>query len=253
MPEKEFPGSIASDVLSGVIDKLIPPKAYTYLFAALPGFFFEISILIKNPGRMWELVTRAQDGFGLNHYELVAVALILAFVIGNAFMLLVAFNRLLLGKLYLRRLKPEERAIPDDDRKCWAVIARQLLKTKYEIDPQDLSQTDWNVLYESLGIPSHEDVGANILVMASGAMGWCGFAAILFVQKLGNPYFVILCFCLVAAGLLHDWHVVRLMENRHSYGLLRVRVLLRELGKSARASEARPSPKSGPDIDPGRA
>src|SRR5882762_3364695 len=106
MPEKEFPGSIASDVLSGVIDKLIPPKAYTYLFAALPGFFFEISILIKNPGRMWELVTRAQDGFGLNHYELVAVALILAFVIGNAFMLLVAFNRLLLGKLYLGRLNP---------------------------------------------------------------------------------------------------------------------------------------------------
>ena len=37
---------------------------------------------------MCELVAKAQDGFGLNHYELVGMALILAFIIGNAFMLL---------------------------------------------------------------------------------------------------------------------------------------------------------------------
>ena len=253
MAEADFPNPKASDVLSGVVEKLIPPRAYTYLFAALPGLFFEISILVANPERMCELVAKAQDGFGLNHYELVGMALILAFIIGNAFMLLVSFNQLLLGKLYRRRLKPEDLEIPENDRKCWAVIARQLLRAKYEIDPQDLSQEDWNVLYESLGIPSREDVGANVLVMASGAMGWCGFAAILFAQKLGNPYFVIFSLCLVAAGLLHDWHVVRLMENPHSYGLLRIRVLLRELGKSAKAGEARPSPKSGQDIGPGHA
>lgn len=194
---------------------------------------------------MCELVVRAQDGFGLNHYELVGLGLIVAFIIGNAFMLLVSFNQLLLGKLYRWRLKPEERAIPEDDGKCWAVIARQLLSEKYGINPQELSQEDWNVLYWSLGMPRREDVGAIVLVMASEAMGWCGFAAILFAPKLGNPYYIIFSLCLVAAGALHDWNVVRLMENPHSYGLLRVRVLLRELGNCTKPGEApRPLPKS---------
>ena len=83
MADADSPYPKVSDALSGVIEKLIPPRAYTYLFAAVPGFFFEISILIKNPGRVSELVTRAQNGFGLNHYELVGLALILAFIIGN--------------------------------------------------------------------------------------------------------------------------------------------------------------------------
>ena len=129
MPDAELRYPKASDVLSGVIEKLIPPQAYTYLFVALPGLFFEISILVKNPERICELVAKAQYGLGTNHYELVGLALFLAFIIGNAFMLLVAFNRLLVGKLYRRALKPEELEIPEDDRKCWAVIARQLLKS----------------------------------------------------------------------------------------------------------------------------
>src|SRR5260221_6154997 len=134
MADVELPHPKTSEVLSGVIEKLIPPRAYTYLFAALPGLFFEISILVANPGRMCELVAKAQDGFRLNHYELVVLALIFAFIIGNAFMLLVSFNQLLWGKLYRHRLKLEERAIPEADRKCWAVIARQLLRAKYEVD-----------------------------------------------------------------------------------------------------------------------
>jgi hypothetical protein len=54
MAEEELRYPKASDALSGVIEKLIPPRAYTYLFAALPGLFFEISILVKNPGQVWE-------------------------------------------------------------------------------------------------------------------------------------------------------------------------------------------------------
>jgi hypothetical protein len=234
MADVELPHPKSSEVLSGVIEKLIPPRAYTYLFATLPGLFFEISILVANPRRICKLVIKAQDGFGLNHYELLGLALILAFIIGNAFMLLVSFNQLLLSKLYRRSLKPEEREIPENDRKCWAVIARQLLTAKYGMEPQGLSQEDWNVLYESLGMASREEVGASTLVMASEAMGWCGFAGMLFAHTLANPYYVIFCLCLVAAGLLHGWHAVRLVENPHSYGLVRVRVLLRELGDFAK-------------------
>ncbi|MGC1619768.1 MAG: hypothetical protein WA765_14860, partial [Candidatus Acidiferrum sp.] len=76
MADVELPHPKSSEVLSGVIDKLIPPRAYNYLFAALPGLFFEISILVANPERMCELVVKAQDGFGLNHYELVGLGLI---------------------------------------------------------------------------------------------------------------------------------------------------------------------------------
>src|SRR6266567_3102016 len=115
MADTDFPGSIASDALSGVVEKLIPPRAYILLFAALPGLFFEISLLLANPDRMGDLVATAQDGFGLRHYELAGLALILAFMIGNAFMLLVGFVEWLLIKLYRRTLKGVDRVIPEDD------------------------------------------------------------------------------------------------------------------------------------------
>jgi len=232
MADTDFPGSIASDALSGVVEKLIPPRAYILLFAALPGLFFEISLLLANPDRMGDLVATAQDGFGLRHYELAGLALILAFMIGNAFMLLVGFVEWLLIKLYRRTLKGVDRVIPEDDRKCWAAIARQVLKAKYGIDPKVLGQEEWNVLYESLVVPSQDDVRANILMVASEAMGWCGLGAMLFAEALRNRYYLIFSLALIAAGLFHGWHVARLKVHPHLYGLLRVRLLLRELGKS---------------------
>jgi hypothetical protein len=231
MADAEYPGSIGSDALTGVIEKLIPPRAYTYLFATLPGLFFEISILVANPARMCELVAKARDGFGLRHYEVLGLALFLAFVIGNAFMLLVGFVQLLFIKLYPRTLKAKEQQIPDEDRVFWAKIARQLLGAKYGIDPKALDQNDWNVLYQSLGVPAQEDVRASILMMTLEAMGWCGLAAMLFAPGVRNLYYFIFSLAFIAAGLLHDWQVAELRENPHQYGLLRVRLLLEELGR----------------------
>jgi len=153
MADADFPSSKPSDALTGVIEKLIPPRAYTYLFASLPGLFFETSILVTNPERMCQLVVKAEDGFGLRHYEVLGLVLILAFVIGNAFMLLVGFVQWLLAKLYRRTLTASALEIPEDDRKCWAMIARQLLRSKYGIDPKIFDQAEWNVLYDSLGVP----------------------------------------------------------------------------------------------------
>jgi hypothetical protein len=45
----DFPISDFSEAVFKVLSNLIPPETYVYLFACLPGFFFETSILIANP------------------------------------------------------------------------------------------------------------------------------------------------------------------------------------------------------------
>jgi hypothetical protein len=234
MADDDFPKSL--DALTGVVEKLIPPRAYEYLFAAIPGFFFEISIFVSNPDWTCELAARAQDGFGLRHYELVGIALILAFVIGNAFILLITVFQWLLAKFFRHTQKHEYSRIPEGTRKCWALIARQLLSAKYGIDPKKFDQEDWNVLYECLGVPSQNDLRSNIFIMASEAIGWCGFAAMLFGQALRNRYYFIFSLALVATGLINDWHVAKLREDGHYYGFLRVRLLLRELRNSTKVT-----------------
>lgn len=89
-----------SDALSAVLSNLIPPRAYTFLFALLPGLFFETSLLLANPACVYTLLARAQPLIGPSHAASLALALFLAFVIGNAFMFLVVLVQTLLGYLY---------------------------------------------------------------------------------------------------------------------------------------------------------
>src|SRR5260370_21082914 len=54
----------------------------------MPGMFLEFSILLGNPDLACRLALRTQEGFGFGRYLTLFVGLFLAFVIGNALMLL---------------------------------------------------------------------------------------------------------------------------------------------------------------------
>jgi hypothetical protein len=88
-----------SEAISILISNVIPPRAYTFLFALVPGVFFETSVLLTNPALVYTLLARAQPFIGPSRYATLALALFLAFVIGNAFMYFVAFVQVL-GYLY---------------------------------------------------------------------------------------------------------------------------------------------------------
>jgi hypothetical protein len=65
------------------LSKVLRPSAFTPLVAFMPGLFLEICIALGNPEKVAEISSHAQ----LDKTMAVVVALILAFVIGNAFCL----------------------------------------------------------------------------------------------------------------------------------------------------------------------
>jgi hypothetical protein len=263
----DFPVSEVSGAISHIVSAVVPPRAYTIMIGLLPGLFFEISILLANPAMFCELIARAKDGFGLGHYELLGVSLVLAFVIGTAFILLVTLIQRLLGYVYRlcawiweefcrwplcplivwlsgnlwlgRRqwfrdfslsvqIRASGRPWDEGTRKLWAITARRLLKVKYGIEPQDLHQEEWNALYWTLGTLAITDVRGHMTMIVFEATGWCGLAAMLFGQELRNQYYLAFSVLLILAGLLHDWYVAAGLNNPQFLGSLRIRALLRE-------------------------
>lgn len=220
-----------ADAISKVILHLVPARAYTFLFAFLPGLFFEISVLLSNPALVCELVARVRDGFGPSNYGLIAIALILAFIIGNALMLWVTLIERFLAFLY-PKLCANDREIPESARRFWALVARKLLEEQYGIKPETLGQEDWNALYGTLGIPTQRDRRGVVFLIASEAVGWSGIAAMLFAQGLRNRYYFIFSLILIVAGLFHDWWVAEGLKSGQYIGSLKISVLLRELRES---------------------
>jgi hypothetical protein len=255
----------------------------------MPGLFFEASILLANPALICELVARGEDGLRIGHYAMLGIALFLAFVIGNASILFVTLIQKLFGYLYRFRgyiweelcawplwplvswlnTKPRwarRKRFPDiymyvqtvarghipldlDARKCWALIARRLLKKKYGIKPKDIGQEEWDALYQTLGTLRIEDVRGSMAMIVFEATGWCGLAATRFAPELSKRYYVGISVLLVVAGLLHDWYVAEGLNNPRFLGFLKVRALLREFGDVAEsepgAQAATPEPGGG--------
>jgi hypothetical protein len=96
----EFPLSGYSEAISKVLSSVIPPKAYAYFIAFLPGLFFEISIFLANPILVGQLIATSNQVPGLGRYSGILVAVFLAFVIGNALVLWVATIHRTLAKFY---------------------------------------------------------------------------------------------------------------------------------------------------------
>jgi len=87
-------------VVSFDLSKALPPRAYLYLAALMPGLFLEFSILLANPALACELALRSQEGFGFGRYLTLFAALFLAFVIGNALMALASLIQMAVGYTY---------------------------------------------------------------------------------------------------------------------------------------------------------
>jgi hypothetical protein len=82
------------------LSKALPPQAYLYFSAFMPGLFFEFSILLANPGLIHQLTLNAQEEFVFGRYLILLIGLFLAFVIGNGLMLFASLLQTLLGLVY---------------------------------------------------------------------------------------------------------------------------------------------------------
>jgi hypothetical protein len=235
------------------LSKALHPRILDVLTAFMPGLFFEICVLVGNPTLVLSLARPPLD-----RPTSIAIAIVMAFIIGNFFMLWVRFFQLtfsfLLGAwyrffpplwkkflMYLLRARgnpPQQswfasfrflqhaygRAWDDapfqDVAHAWQRIAGRLLKY-YKIDPPAPGTADtWMPWTEALGALEPEDLRGYIMMVASHATGWSGLAAIHFAPALHSRYFLGFCLFSILTGLLHDWRVAyRLCSPEHSWAL----------------------------------
>jgi hypothetical protein len=83
----EFPLAKHSDAVSKVLSSVLPPRTYAYLSAFLPGFFFEVSVCLAKPRLVQKLIAWSNEAANLGRYPKILIAVFLAFVLGNAFIL----------------------------------------------------------------------------------------------------------------------------------------------------------------------
>ena len=70
------------------LSKVVPDRAYELLAGFAPGLFFLFSILLANPDLVARAIGGAQQQFSIGRYATLAIGLFLAFIVGNAFMLM---------------------------------------------------------------------------------------------------------------------------------------------------------------------
>ena len=110
--------------------------------------------------------------------------------------------------------------------KCWARFATALLRKRYGVSPQHLSQEEWNALYWAIAPLTPEELRGSPFMTASGATGWCGLTAIRFAPTLNNKYYLGLALFMILIGLLHDWDFVIGRHNPQFLGIMKIRTLL---------------------------
>jgi hypothetical protein len=269
------------------VSKAIPRHLLTYLIAVIPGLFFEISILAANPELVAYHLRQFQSFFSVSSLLLIVVALFIAFIIGNAFMLLVVLIQYLLGffhrfklifmeefrrwplipflgwlarfkffagraRFYSFRERLRRRASEPDKAarlaaQTWHRLARKLLSDRYGVDLNDVEQ-EWEFLFWSLGTPSDVEWRGPLLSIASEATGWCGFAATVFAPSLLNGYYLVLCGFFIFMGLLNDYFVAGRRTDPVAVAMGRTRALLREYEKDRKAQSGNNEWPEGPGM-----
>lgn len=96
----EFPLAGHSETVSKILSSVLPPRTYAYLSAFLPGLFFEVSICLANPQFAQQLIARSNQAANLGRYPKILIAVFLAFVLGNAFMLWVGIVQRILALVF---------------------------------------------------------------------------------------------------------------------------------------------------------
>jgi hypothetical protein len=200
----------------------------------------------------------------------IGISLFLAFVIGDGFMLLVTFIQYIFARVYrllrfawrhmcgwpllpllqwaimhptwrrpwLTRLSKRMSDTSQDFtahqaavQGCWGRIARQLLKSRYGINPNEFAEDEWPVLFWTLATPKRWEVRGDLSMIASHACGWSGLAAILLAPALRNGYYFTFSLFLILSGLIHDFYLIQRNFDPTSAGYVNVRATLRAFPK----------------------
>ena len=131
--------------------KPVHPRFWDLFLSFIPGIFFEVSVFVASSGFRTS-VGRAQIG---QNFE-IAIATIMAFILGNAFLLWVRFIRIALTLLY-RKVWLSQR-VPDLElqgvKQAWQKAAKRLLVVRYGLDPPGKEEeTEWDAWRAILGTP----------------------------------------------------------------------------------------------------
>jgi hypothetical protein len=203
--------------------------------------FFEICVFVGNSQPVVSLGTPSLD-----RPIYIVIVIVLAFIIGNVFMMWVRLIQMtltlalrlwysvmpplwkrLLRYLVIARLNPPRPApFPNspllrrahmrtferdrrfrDTAATWQRIAKRILEL-YKIDAPEIARfEEWVPWAGVFGRFEPEDLRGQLMMVTSHAIGWSGIAAMHFVPKLHTRYFVAFCFFSIGAGLLHDFRV----------------------------------------------
>ena len=138
------------------ITKALHPKTFGAFAPLMPGLFFEISVLLSGRYSVRDLFGRAQLGY----VTTLGVALIMAYVIGNASLLWVRLVQIAMTKMYgfasskKAKVPPTPNAMRFEDAvdRVWCQATVQLLKQGYGIDFKDKEAPEYSqVWYGILG------------------------------------------------------------------------------------------------------
>jgi hypothetical protein len=258
------------------LSKVLPSRAHEYLVGLVPGLFFVLSLAIGNPDLIARLAANSARSLTLGPFVMLGATLFLAFVIGNGFILVVSLIQYLFGFLYQFKLlvyrlfckwplqqitrwlltKPRWQrpwlghfntrvvitaAVGFQDwrrfTRCWFVLARRLLRVRYGMEPRDLKDGDWEVLYRTLGTVKPEEIRGSSMMIACHATGWAGLVATQIAPFLRNKYYIGFDLFLIFNGLLHDYYVAKIrVDPRLNIGLA-IRAVLRDFPKPEPHSE----------------
>ena len=243
------------------LSKFVHPRFWNLVPAFMPGLFFEICILCSRPDEVYKIASRAH----LDRYSFVLVALILAFIVGNAFMFWVNLIQDILGLayrygksgwraliLYLMRAKGSpprpswfassklankafRNIMVDSDlqdvMRAWEKAANVLLKRRYNIEPIDpLHPTEWKAWHWALGTSKSDAFRRGMLLAwTTQATGWSAAAAAYLAPALRNRPFIVFSLFLILYGMAASWRFARWWNLPELRALMRLRDVLDEI------------------------
>jgi hypothetical protein len=262
------------------LSKAFHPRFLDLFPALMPGLFFEISVFLACPQQIQDRLAPAH----LERYLQIIIALILAFIIGTAFMCLVRliYTVLWFGckriiwlwvKLLDYFVKPRHfppTAQPGRWRRfiqhahmnahhgnarlrgiqqAWAKAGTRLLKLRYGIDPpRAIGGEDESGAWKAvLGVPKPKIYRGIMLANAAHATGWSGIAAAHLAPALRNSPYLTLSWFLIGYGIFVQLLELKRWTSRDSVWLIALYSVLDEIPQPSASTEKK-TPEQQDDV-----
>jgi hypothetical protein len=126
--------------------------------------------------------------------------------------------------------------------KCLHAATKQLLKTRYGLDSEDLGHSRWDadvweVWHSVLGKPLSDFREASISAKTFLGTGFAGFAALYLAPDLRRGYFFTLCLTFSFAGLFTLMNLAAWRFGAVKWSIRRLRSVLAELSDAVKLAE----------------